>query len=67
MRVIAHQGETLDAVCWRVLQCTAGVTEAALAANPGLADDGPILPQGRRIDLPDRPTVPRIQPIQLWD
>ena len=69
MRVYALQGETLDALCWRVLGRTAGVVEAALIANPGLADLGPLLPHGTAVDLPDPVTrTPDARPlIQLWD
>ncbi|QWF19126.1 tail protein X [Lysobacter capsici] len=69
MRVYAAQGETLDALCWRVLGRTAGVIEAALIANPGLADLGPILPHGTAVDLlPPVATAPAHQTlIQLWD
>ena len=53
MRVRAQQGDTVDAICQRVYGRTAGVTEAVLEANPGLADLGPVLPHGTVIDLPD--------------
>ncbi|MGO1068414.1 tail protein X [Lysobacter sp. CA199] len=69
MRAYAAQGETLDALCWRVLGRTAGVVEAAIAANPGLADLGPVLPHGTPVDLPDPVArTPQTRPlIQLWD
>jgi len=67
MRVIAMQGDTLDAICQRVYGRTAGVTEAALEANPGLADLGPVLPHGTVIDLPDSPPQAAVQRVQLWD
>lgn len=63
-----HQGETLDALCWRHYGRTAGVTEAVLEANPGLADHGPVLPQGLLVSLPDQTTnVPARQQVNLWD
>ncbi|SDK68252.1 tail protein X [Billgrantia gudaonensis] len=64
----AHQGETLDRLCHRVLGRTAGVTERALAMNPGLAELGPVLPQGTLVTLPDAPAdEPAIaDTIQLW-
>lgn len=65
--VRAHQGETLDALCWRVLGQTAEVTEQALTLNPGLAELGPVLPQGTPVNLPSRPEPPRATPVQLWD
>lgn len=69
MQVRANQGETLDALCQRVLGRTAGVTEAVLAANPGLADLGPILPIGTLVDLPDATQTTQTEAalVQLWD
>ncbi|SER25849.1 P2-like prophage tail protein X [Azotobacter beijerinckii] len=65
--VIAHQGDTLDALCWRHYGRTAGVVEAVLEANPGLADLGPILPHGQRVTLPEQAPQPQTQTVQLWD
>lgn len=68
MKVIAHQGDTVDAVCWRHYGRTAGVTEQVFAANPGLADFGPLIPHGTAIELPDitlQPPPRRM--VQLWD
>jgi len=68
MKVTTQQGETLDALCWRCLGRTAGAVEAALDANPGLADLGPVLPHGQVIFLPDAPLTPQKRPLlQLWD
>lgn len=66
--VRTHQGETLDHLCYRILGRTAGVTEQALELNPGLADFGPILPQGTLVTLPDESQVAplRVDTIQLW-
>ncbi|MCE8002525.1 tail protein X [Billgrantia ethanolica] len=65
--VRAHQGETLDALCHRVLGTTAAVTEQVLQLNPGLAELGPILPEGTPVKLPDAPPQPeRRDVIQLW-
>lgn len=68
MQVRANQGETLDALCQRVLGRTAGVTEAALAANPGLSDLGPVLPIGTAVNLPDvvQTTQTETALVQLW-
>lgn len=67
--IIAHQGDTVDAIAWRHYGRTRGVVEAILAANPGLADFGPVLPLGTRVQLPDLPTTqePTRQLVQLWD
>lgn len=69
MRVHAQQGDTLDRLCWRHLGRTAGVVEAALNANPGIADLGAVLPHGTAIELPEPAAVaPAQRPlIQLWD
>lgn len=68
MQARALQGETLDALCQRVLGRTAGVTEAVLAANPGLADLGPVLPMGRLVALPDAAAAAQTETatVQLW-
>jgi phage tail protein X len=68
MIVRALQGETLDALCQRVLGRTASVTEAALVANPGLADLGPVLPQGYPVHLPDTAQTAQsvTGQVQLW-
>ncbi|WP_085600862.1 MULTISPECIES: tail protein X [unclassified Pseudomonas] len=64
----AQQNDTVDAVCWRHYGRTAGVTEAVLEANPGLADHGPILPQGLAVLMPDtQTTAPQRQMVNLWD
>lgn len=63
----ANQSETIDAICWRHYGRTAGVTEAVLEANPGLADFGPHLPQGTLVVLPDEAPQPQRQMVNLWD
>ena len=69
MIATALDGETVDAVCWRVLGRTAAVTEQTLDANPGLAAYGPELPGGTRIALPEpREAASAIrETIKLWD
>jgi len=68
MNVIAQQGDTLDALCWRHVQQTRGVVEQALELNRDLAALGPILPLGTAVILPEpvhvaAPTQPLVQ---LW-
>jgi len=66
--VRTQQHDTVDALCWRHYGRTAGVTETVLDANPGLADHGPILPQGLAINLPDaHVAAPQRQMVNLWD
>ncbi|WP_132885173.1 tail protein X [Pseudomonas aeruginosa] len=49
---IAHQNDTVEALCWRHYGRTAGVTEAVLEANHGLA-------------VPT--AAPERQMVNLWD
>lgn len=69
MIALAQDGETVDAICWRVLGRTAGVTEQVFDRNPGLAALGTQLPGGTAIDLPDpTATAPEVRPVvSLWD
>lgn len=68
MIVIAQQGDTVDAICWRHFRQTAGITEQVLELNPGLSAIGAILPEGCQITLPDQLPAPPTKPlIQLWD
>lgn len=66
---LALAGETVDAICWRVLGRTQGVTEQVLDLNPGLADLGPRLPAGTAVTLPDTMKLaPAMrETINLWD
>lgn len=67
MQVIAHQGDTVDSLCWRHLGSSAAV-EQTLLLNPGLAALGPVLPMGTRVTLPDYAPAPlQNNLIQLWD
>ena len=65
----ALDGETVDAICWRVLGRTKDVTEQVLALNPGLAAIGATLPGGTKVTLPElaaaAPTV--LETVNLWD
>ena len=71
MRVYARQGDTVDLLCYRHLGGTSALLERVLAANPGLAAHGPVLPEGTPVDLPDitaTNTPPAVRPlINLWD
>lgn len=63
-----QQHDTVDALCWRHYGRTAGVVEAVLGANPGLADHGPILPAGLIVVLPaSQMAAPEQQMVSLWD
>lgn len=63
-----QQNDTVDALCWRHYGRTAGVVEAVLDANPGLADQGPVLPAGLLVNLPEQQAAaPEQQMVSLWD
>jgi phage tail protein X len=64
----AKQGDTVDLICQRQYGRTADVTEAVLAANPGLAGLGPVLPPNARVLLPDIDTKSSAARLtSLWD
>lgn len=64
----AHQGDTLDAICWRYYGRTAGVVEQVLEANPGLASLGPVLPIGTEVRMPAAPVqATQRDVVNLWD
>ncbi|CVC02876.1 Phage Tail Protein X [Serratia marcescens] len=67
MNVIAQQGDTLDALCYRHYGRTEGVVEAVLLVNPVLAEVGVILPHGTAVTLPVIDTAPQSETVQLWD
>ena len=68
MQAIAQQGDTLDMICARYYGRTEGVFESVLAANPGLADLGAILPRGTLVTLPEQVTAAEATTLlQLWD
>jgi len=66
--VRTRQGESLDALCWRVLGTTSVLVQV-YELNRGLADLGPILPMGTPVILPDPAdiTAPVLPTVQLWD
>lgn len=69
MQVIARQGDTIDALCWRHLGRTHGVVEQVLDRNRNLAAYGPLLPHGTSVELPElTPTSSATRALtQLWD
>ncbi|WP_337846855.1 tail protein X [Sphingomonas sp.] len=69
MIVTARQGDTIDLLCWRAFGRTDGVTEQALALNPGIAASGPTLAPGLRVTLPDLDQAAPLvrETVSLWD
>lgn len=73
MTVRAMQGDTLDAICWRIYgeqMLQSAIVEQVLELNPGLADLGAVLPMGRNVVLPVLATQNspgnRKEVVQLW-
>lgn len=69
MRVLAMQGDTLDALCERELGSTAGTVERALEINPGLAALGPVIPAGTPVELDETRAAQAartLEVVQLW-
>lgn len=68
-QVAALQNEPLDALVWRVTGATAGIFEQVLALNEGIADLGPLLPEGYRVTLPVVSAKPATEHkiVQLWE
>jgi len=65
MTYITRDGDVLDDVCWRHYRRADALIQV-LEANMGLADIGPVLPAGVRIELPDIPVVAKSE-VSLWD
>lgn len=66
----AHDGDTLDALIWRVRGLGPADLPAVLAANPGIAARGAVLPRGQIVNLPAiaAPAVAvRADVVNLWD
>ncbi|MEZ0583272.1 tail protein X [Erwinia sp. STN24] len=66
MKVRAHQGDTVDLLCYRHYGTTQGVTETVLAANPGLCNQV-FLAAGQRVELPEIARQAEQKRVQLWD
>ena len=68
-RVSIPEEERLDVLARRLYGSERGGTvEALLAANPGLAAEGPFVPAGRTVAVPRRDPAPRILPVvNPWD
>jgi phage tail protein X len=60
------EGDMVDAIAFRQYGRTAKSTEAIYAANPNLADYGPVLPAGIEITLPDEVVAVENKGTKLW-
>lgn len=61
-------GDMADEIAFKQYGTTdGGVVEKLLAANPGLADRGPVFPAGIIITLPVIDAVAKVAGVKLWD
>ena len=67
MYVMTRESDTVDALCQQYYGTTRHVTEQVYTANHGLCEQGPRLPAGVQIWLPDIPAVATTSVVQLWD
>jgi len=67
MNVYAQQGDTVDEICQRYYGRTGQAVELVYAANPGLAESGPVLPHGCEVTLPDLTDSSAGETVNLWD
>ena len=67
MIIYAQQGDTVDQICWRYYGRTEQAVERVYAANPGLAESGPVLMHGCEVTLPDLPESSADETVNLWD
>lgn len=67
--ITARQGDTLDGLLWRDRDLGIEDCATVLAANPGLAALGAILPAGTPVTIPTiaAPALPVRAVVQLWD
>ena len=65
---VTSGGEILDLIALDHYGTHIGTTELVLAANPGLAEQPPVLPPGITITLPAAPaTSTATKPVKLYD
>jgi phage tail protein X len=68
--VAAREGDTLDGLIWRERGLGPADLPVILAANPGLAALGAILPKGQPVTIPAiaaPATAVRTDVVNLWD
>lgn len=64
----SKDGDTADSIAWAVYgKQSPGLVEGILEANPGLADQGPLLSAGQAIAIPDAPAPAVSREVRLWD
>lgn len=65
--VVTTEGDMVDAIAFRRFRTSGVVTEAIYEANPGLSEQGPILPVGLTIRIPLPEDKPKKTAQRLWD
>lgn len=64
---LSKDGDVIDQIVFEYYGDTQGnKVEKVLAANPGLASIGAVIPAGQEIILPDLETEPDSKTAQLW-
>lgn len=64
---VTRDGDTVDYIAFKYYGFTdQNAVEQVLAANPGLADRGPTLPHGVRVELPTLATPTQQKGPRLW-
>jgi phage tail protein X len=67
MQYLTKQNDILDDIVFRYYgDTTGGIVEQVLEANQGIAERGPLLPQGVTVNLPDRPPSKTAGLKRLW-
>ena len=64
--IVTRDGDTPDLIAWREWGERPKGAEELLAANPGLAARGPVLPPGIVVTIPDLPD-PEPPAAKLWE
>lgn len=63
----SKEGDTVDRIVWHYYgRQDNGIFERVLEANPGIADQGPVLPEGLRVKLPKIETDQSTDSVRLW-
>ena len=62
-----RDGDMLDDICYRHYGQSAGMVEAVLEVNPGLADQGPVFASGITMTLPTLRPAAVSSPLRLWN
>ena len=65
---ITEDGDTADLIAFKYYGTTSAlVVERMLESNTGLAANGPVLPGGITVTLPEIDITEKVQGVRLWD